>query len=188
MRELLLRATAPESDPSITPRAMVVVAHPDDETIALGARLGRFKKARFIQVTDGAPRNELDSRSHGFSTLDEYRKARRQELHRALGVAGIPQDRHGCLGISDQEAGLHLEEIIRSLASLVALWQPEVIVSHPYEGGHPDHDACAFAVHRAAGIIARERKRSVLIVEAAFYYLGANGIETERFRPALQQI
>jgi N-acetylglucosamine malate deacetylase 2 len=188
MHELVLRATAPENDISVAPNAMVVVAHPDDETIALGARLSRFKTARFIHVTDGAPRNQFDSSSHGFRNLDEYREARRRELHRALGLAEIPNDRLLCFGIPDQEVGFHLDEITRSLACLVEHWQPEVIVSHPYEGGHPDHDACAFAVHRAAAIAAIERERSVLIVEGAFYHLAANGIRTESFLPSAQEV
>lgn len=62
------------------PRAMVVVAHADDETIALGARMGRFQEAHFVHVTDGAPRNEQDSRAHGFAALADYRQARDHEL------------------------------------------------------------------------------------------------------------
>ena len=108
MHELLLRATAPEGDASAMPRVMVVVAHPDDETIALGARLGRYKTARFVHVTDGAPRNQQDSRAHGFSTLDDYRIARQQELRRALDLAGIAEDHLLGLGIPDQEAILRL--------------------------------------------------------------------------------
>lgn len=188
MRELLLRATAPENDASVAPRAVVVVAHPDDETLALGARLARFRKARFIHVTDGAPRNRYDSRVHGFGTLADYRQARQRELYQALGLAGIPEDHLVCLGISDQEAALRLCEITKSLGRLLALWQPKVIVTHPYEGGHPDHDACAFAVHQAVLIAESQGKPRALIVEAAFYHAGSNGMVTEEFLPAAQSV
>ena len=78
--DLLRRGTAPVGSDLAMPRAMIVVAHADDETIALGARIERFYEAHFIHVTDGAPRNEQDSRAHGFRSLDDYRQARVQEL------------------------------------------------------------------------------------------------------------
>ncbi len=86
---MLEMATASQGDPAATPRAMLVFAHPDDETIALGAHLGRFGAAHFIHVTDGAPRNEQDSRAHGFATLQKYRDARRDELRHAMTLAGL---------------------------------------------------------------------------------------------------
>ncbi len=41
----------------IAERVMIVVAHPDDETIGLGAQLRRFEDALLVHVTDGAPRD-----------------------------------------------------------------------------------------------------------------------------------
>ncbi len=32
---------------------------------------------------------------------------------------------------------------------MFAQLRPDIIFTHPYEGGHPDHDAAAFAVHHA---------------------------------------
>src|SRR5437764_14611302 len=62
--ELFRTAIAPQGDPSQLPPTILVFAHPDDETVALGARLGRFARAHFVHVTDGAPRTEQDSRWH----------------------------------------------------------------------------------------------------------------------------
>ena len=61
--DLLRRGTAPALVDLAMPEAMVVMAHPDDETIALGARMDRFLRAHFVHVTDGAPRDEQDSRA-----------------------------------------------------------------------------------------------------------------------------
>jgi LmbE family N-acetylglucosaminyl deacetylase len=53
-----------------------------------------------------------------------------------------------------------------------------VVFTHPYEGGHPDHDATAAAVH-AAGRLAHEA--DISIVEFASYHAGPAGFECERF-------
>ncbi len=154
---------------------MLVFAHPDDETVALGARLGRFGSAHFVYVTDGAPRNEQDSRHHGFASWREYRAARLEELNDMLSAAGISSAAHECLDIPDQEAGLQLEPLSARVAELIARHRPEVIFTHPYEGGHPDHDACAFAVHHAVTLSVAREDLPPVIIEGAFYNAAAPG-------------
>lgn len=165
------------------PSTIVVVAHPDDEVIAIGGRIQRFRDAHFVHVTDGAPRNEQDSRNHDLPTLDAYRNARREEFRSALREAEIGEVSYECLGIPDQEASLNLAPLARKLAKLILRLSPQVVLTHPYEGGHPDHDACAFAVHQAVREIATESIRPPLIVEASFYHAGPSGIETGCFLP-----
>jgi len=179
--DLLRRGTAPvESDLPI-PRAMVVMAHPDDETIALGARMRRLAEATFVHVTDGAPRNEEDSRAHGFKNLDEYREARAQELTGMFREAGLHQACLISLKVRDQEASLNLAEATRQIAEQIALHEPEIIFTHPYEGGHPDHDACAFAVHHGVEINRAQGGGRPLVIEAPFYHAGSNGFESGTF-------
>lgn len=179
--DLLHRATAPEGSDVVMPRAMVVMAHPDDETIALGARMGRFQEAHFIHVTDGAPRNEQDSLAHGFSALSDYRQARVQELIDMFTTAGLERVSRSCLNFPDQEATLNLAEITRQIAQHIAHHEPEVIFTHPYEGGHPDHDACAFAVHNAVELYRMRGGGRPLILEAPFYNAGPKGFGSGRF-------
>lgn len=181
--EILKAATAPQNTPVPTPEAMLVFAHPDDEVIAMGARMGRFHSAHFVHLTDGAPRNEQDSREHGFASLEEYRRARAAELRRALEMAGLHTVHSECLGIPDQEASLQLLQLTRRLLQLCEERRPKVIFTHPYEGGHPDHDACAFAVYHAVALLGGEMKAPPLIIEGAFYHAGPNGIETGCFLP-----
>ena len=165
------------------PRAMIVVAHPDDETIALGARLGRFQEAHFIHATDGAPRNEQDSRAHGFTSLADYRQARATELARMFATAGLARVSRSCIDIPDQQASLNLAHLTRAIAQHMAHHEPEVVFTHPYEGGHPDHDACAFAVHRAVTISRGQRRRLPLIIESPFYNAGPQGFGSGKFIP-----
>ena len=179
--DLLRRATAPEDSTMPMPAAMVVVAHPDDETIALGGRMGRFQEAHFVHVTDGAPRNEQDSRAHGFGALSDYRAARAEELKCMFMTAGLAAVSCSCLNVPDQEASLNLAEITRQLVRHITHHDPEVIFAHPYEGGHPDHDGCAFAVHHAVELNRARGGRRPLILEAPFYNADPNGFTSGTF-------
>ncbi len=167
--EIFRRATAPEGDATAMPRAMLVFAHPDDETVALGARLARFANAHFVHVTDGAPRNEQDSRWHGFRSWQEYRAARDQEFLNLLTLAGISSATHECLEIADQEAAYQMVALTRRVAQLLGAHKPEVVFTHPFEGGHPDHDACAFAVHHAVAMHDARGEPVPVVIEGAFY-------------------
>src|SRR6185437_12780188 len=182
-QDLLERATAPEESPVPMPRAMLIFAHPDDEVVALGARLGRFFSALIVHVTDGAPKNEQDSRAHGFALLDEYRQARERELTQALMLAGAEDAGRVRLEIPDQEASFHLPRLSHEIERLLLEHRPEVVVTHPYEGGHPDHDACAFAVHQAATLLRTRGETAPLIIEGAFYHAGSSGVEAGCFLP-----
>ena len=129
-------------------RAAIVVAHPDDETLGCGSLFTRVADLTIIHVTDGAPKSGDDAARHGFATPAGYAAARRRELETAASLAGLPADRLVSLGWSDQEASLHMIEIARELARRLAA--TEVVLTHAFEGGHPDHDATALAVHAAA--------------------------------------
>ncbi len=124
---------------------LLVVAHPDDETIGLGGQLHAFENLSIVHVTDGAPRS--------FPAREEHAAVRRRELLAALGIAGIAPERATCLGVADQEASLDLAGLTARIAGLFRELAPHAVYTHPYEGGHPDHDACAFAVHAACGMV-----------------------------------
>ena len=140
----------------------IVVAHPDDESLWLGTALRRLPNALLIHLTDGAPEDMRDAERLGFDTCEAYAAARRRELDAALAALGVAP-RRIAYGFVDQSLAHRLPELIERLRTDLAGMQ--AVVTHPYEGGHPDHDAAAFAVHRA---FAGE------IVEFACYHL-ANG-------------
>lgn len=132
--------------------AAIIVAHPDDETIGAGALMRRLRRLILVHVTDGAPRNMRDARACGFDRSAEYAAARRRELEAALRAGGISADLFE-IGIADQEASFHLVELARRLAELLRIMGPALLLTQPYEGGHPDHDATAFAAHAACRLI-----------------------------------
>lgn len=151
---MLERLTAPGDEHHAPPATLIAVAHPDDESVGAGARLRYLREAFFLCATDGAPRNLIDARNAGFSTRDDYAAARRAELLAALSRAGVPTGHLINGGIADQEATVRLPLLVDRILQLLEQIRPEVVLTHPYEGGHPDHDSVAFAVHAACRLFA----------------------------------
>ena len=58
-----------------------------------------------------------------------------------------------------------------------------MILTHPYEGGHPDHDATAFAVHAACRLLRHEGTTPPALVEMTSYHLRAGALTTYEFLP-----
>ncbi len=160
-------------------RAVIVAAHPDDEMIGLGCHLpGMRRLAAIVHVTDGAPRRGDDVQHAGCTRWEDYAALRREEFERALALSGGRSGRNICLQCPDQQASFRIAELARDLARLFAELSPDVVFTHAYEGGHPDHDATAAAVHAAARLAP---EADISILEFASYHAGANGFECERF-------
>jgi LmbE family N-acetylglucosaminyl deacetylase len=165
------------------PRLTVVVAHPDDETVGAGARLDRLHDASFVFVTDGAPRNLSDARSAGFDNRREYAGARRCELKKVFELAGIGVARYCCLNLIDQESAFHMAQCTEMVFEQIRETEPEAILTHPYEGGHPDHDTTTLAVHLACRILRREYGWAPAILEMSSYHNSSHGLRTATFLP-----
>ena len=155
-------------------RVALVVAHPDDETLALGGLFAHVPGLLLVHVTDGAPRFLPDASRHGLSARD-YAAVRAAELDRALAIAPVPGLRRVMLGLPDQDAALHIETIASALAGLFHRHAIDTVMTHAYEGGHPDHDAVACAVQRAADGCA--------VVNFAGYHAGPDGAFVTSFLP-----
>jgi LmbE family N-acetylglucosaminyl deacetylase len=162
--------------------ALVVMAHPDDEAIAAGALLARFPRAGVICVTDGAPRRGNFARDAGFDNWMDYAGARRGEAEAALALLGRKIEPMRNLGIADQEAALNLVPAARYLAGKIGSGFSHVI-THAYEGGHPDHDSTAFCVHAACALIAKAGGTPPVIVEAPLYNAPKGSFQHSKFVP-----
>ena len=193
-KAILERAAAPADSTLPLPRLLLVFAHPDDEVLAMGGRLERLTASHLLTVTDGTPADGADALHHGFTSLEAYRAARQRELDAALTHAGLsmeiasPLEGTSLLPVPDQTASFHLTTLLHAIANAIRILAPEAVLTHPYEGGHPDHDACAFAVHTAVQWLGNSpdsngtKPLTPVILEAPFYHVGPGGsIETGSF-------
>jgi len=140
-------------------RTLIIAAHPDDEVIGLGGQLDRFRDVYIVHLTNGAPQGSDAG----------YGPARRAELQAALAVAGIGAERTIALDMTDQECSLHLREAVAELSRIMARLRPAVVYTHPYEGGHPDHDSAAWATRTAL----RAARTKAILKEFTSYHNGS---------------
>jgi LmbE family N-acetylglucosaminyl deacetylase len=156
----------------------VVGAHPDDETLGIGSRFAAIKHLRLIQITDGAPRDGVDARKHGFADWQGYAAAREAETQCALATLGATGAERRRYLVPDKEALDNLagivDRLVTDLASMAA------VITHPFEHGHPDHDSTALAVSLACGRLGSD---APLRLEFASYHLNEQGRVFGRFRP-----
>jgi N-acetylglucosamine malate deacetylase 2 len=149
-------------------RIAILAAHPDDETIGASALLARSDDPRVIYLTDGAPRGRNLWSPDFQGSRQEYSSLRRAEAEMALSLAGLSVSQVEWLGGVDQEAIFCADHLTSSLAGLLGRIDPDVLVTHPYEGGHPDHDTAALVAHLAIHRLGQAR--APLLVEMTSYH------------------
>lgn len=155
-------------------RTLVLVSHPDDETIGCGALLQRMREPVVVFATDGAPNDSFFWNKYG-SRL-RYQRVREEEARNALSFIGVSEIEFlgsqaivECEGIPDQRLHEHLSEAYDMLSVLMNLHKPDAIVTLAYEGGHPDHDCCSMLGAQLSA------QFQVPIWEFPLYHRNANG-------------
>ena len=137
-------------------RVLVFVAHPDDETIGCSGLLQRASTSLVVFAVDGAPPHYGFERR--FGSLRKYSETRFLEASRALSL--IPRCSFQRLRrpdgsyFVDQHLFQDLRRAYSSLLKIAGEFSPTVIVSHTYEGGHIDHDACSFLAMKTSRALA----------------------------------
>lgn len=180
--ESLARIFSRPRDKSPSGRLLIIAAHPDDEIIGAGVLISRVRRVVVCHATDGAPLNMADARSAGFSTREEYSNARKLESFRALARAGIRGTSIRGLNFVDQQTAFRLEDLTREILRLFEKYRPDLVLTHAYEGGHPDHDSVAFACKQAAKLRAAQPSQPEIGVCEFTGYHGAGGwLQTYEF-------
>lgn len=129
---------------------MVLVAHPDDESIACGGLLQKMRDPFVVFATDGAPEDPYFWGKYGSRAA--YSKLRQDEARIALRHVGVSevefladQAPHGhSVELIDQQLFRAIPAGLDLLRRIVREKNPTAILTLAYEGGHPDHDTCSF--------------------------------------------
>ena len=174
---------AKPDDVSGGPRTLILAAHQDDETIGATAAMTRLADCPVAFLTDGAPRDARYRSADATGSRDDYAKMRHDEALNALTWAGIAEERVYDFGCVDQEAVHHVMQLVNDLLSLLREVQPEIVITHAYEGGHPDHDAASLIAHLAGTILENRQESTPEWAEMALYYALDNRLVTHRFLP-----
>ncbi|HEV8240202.1 MAG TPA: PIG-L family deacetylase [Thermoanaerobaculia bacterium] len=178
----LLRRLA--SGDRVNMRVMVLAAHPADESLGAAGLLSRLNDPWVVCLTDGAPRDRRFVPKGFPPSPSGYAKRRRQELRAALSVASVGIDRLLQLDIPDQEAALAIPKLVHRLTTLARGLRPHLLVTHGYEGGHPDHDAAALAARLAVERLDRQEGAAPALAEMLSYHREGDRLVADRFLPA----
>ena len=152
-----------------TTRCAVIVAHPADEIVGAGCLISKLVDVTILHVTDGAAYDPDDATDAGIKNASEYARARSQECLSALAIANVPEDRVVDLNLQDRFASQFLTDLARRIAAFLQQSGADIVVTHPYEGGHPDHDATAFATHSALRLLKDNGLRPPVLFEMALH-------------------
>lgn len=150
-------------------RCSVVAAHPNDEIVGGGCLLSKLSNVRILHLSDGAPRSIEEATAAGFDSVEAYASARRRECREALAIAKVPADRVVELNRPQMALSLDLPKLTYDVLGFLQKTAPRVVLTHAYEGGHPDHDATAFATHCAIKLMRKNGIKPPVIFEMALY-------------------
>lgn len=142
-------------------RHVVVTAHADDEVITFGAALRRLAAATIVQLT-----TSVSGRGPDYGAQVEARHAERAAAAVAGGWRWPIVDGH----VAARDAHRHLGRLLELVSA--ALVDTDVVWTHPYEGGHLDHDAAAWLVQTACARMATPPLR----MEFASYHAQGFGV------------
>jgi LmbE family N-acetylglucosaminyl deacetylase len=161
---------------------VIVAAHPDDETIGATSLLLGGSVQAVVHLTGGAPR---DPRLRPPDQPDRaaYERRRRDEALAALACAGLGASHLVSIGAVDQEAAFVVAPLARELAVLLRRIGPRLVVTHSFEGGHPDHDAAALATRAAVALLERGWGAAPSLVEMTAYHSLNGRLVTGSFLP-----
>ena len=134
----------PQWQPPRSP-IVVVVPHPDDETLGAGGLIARLRshgtEVTIVAVTDG---------ENAYPDIADLGEVREREQTAALARLGVGPDHIRRLRFLDSSVAVSEQRLLDVLLTLVS---SDVHVVAPWQRDfHPDHEACGRAAEAAAKI------------------------------------
>src|SRR5579871_2590034 len=126
--------------------------HPDDVELCCGILIKRLLErgvvVRYVCVTDGAPTAEIlittPRPARPNYDREAYKNVRRAETNVALEVLGVSPSEVTFLDYPDLDAAGYIPNLVAEFRKLLPT--VDAVFCCPFEGGHPDHDVCRFAL------------------------------------------
>lgn len=163
-------------------RCAIVVAHPGDDIAGCGFLISKLDNVNILYVTDGVDVDAATTETEHAA----YANARIKECLSALTLAGVSPEQVLDLSLRVNHAPLHLPELARTIAAFLQTSGADIVLTHPYEGGHPDHDATAFATHAALRLINENGFRTPVVFEMALRPTADGSAKVHEFLPAYE--
>jgi LmbE family N-acetylglucosaminyl deacetylase len=125
-------------------KLLAIFAHPDDESMGMGATLAKYSAEGVETSLVCATRGERgwfgpEEQNPGLSALGQLREG---ELRRAVDTLGM-RELHFLDYVDGELDGANPAEVIGKIVTHIRAIKPQVIVTFPPDGnyGHPDHIA-----------------------------------------------
>ncbi|MFO7289469.1 N-acetylglucosaminyl deacetylase, LmbE family [Planifilum fulgidum] len=146
--------------------ALLVFAHPDDETFTCGGSIARYADRKDTRIVLYCATRGEAGKTAGVCPPEQLGDIRAEELKRAgkiLGLDRIILRDHGDGRLKDLPEEMLADEI----GAVIESTAPDVIITFPPHGisGHPDHQAVQKAALRA--VLESKRRKSLSLYYVA---------------------
>lgn len=156
-------------------KTLLLVAHPDDESISSSFFLQRQQHSYVAFATSGGYTTPDRLNRVHLPSLSAYASKREEEALNALRLVPGTEGRE-FFRLPDSRLHQHLAEFFKMLSDAVQRHKSDFLLTHALEGGHSDHDCCSFMASRI-----RERF-NVNVWEMPTYHRQGFRILSQEFR------
>jgi N-acetylglucosamine malate deacetylase 2 len=145
---------------------LALVAHPDDESIGLGTYFQLCRKAHLLFLTSdqvGQSKVIVEGESAVAHSVRELEAEAAVRLVPNVAIVGFERFPNRALCDHLPQAAGRIETTLRHVGA-------SFLLTHAFEGGHPDHDCCSFLANRVSRLV------NIPVIEFPVYSGGPRSI------------
>lgn len=128
-------------------KALLIFAHPDDETFGAGGTIAKLvKKGVNVNVITATAGQAGQTGEYGKITPEELGEIRKKEQAEAAGILGISKTHY--LGLMDGQLYKHkITKLADMILPLIKVENPDIVITFEKNGAsnHPDHKRISYA-------------------------------------------